>query len=84
MEEYRSIIRNFIIENFDIDKNDKDFTDDVNLFEYGYIDSLGFVKIVVFMENTFNFKVENKDLMMYPTSTINEIASLISRKVESK
>lgn len=84
MEEYREKIKRYIVENFDINENDSDFTNYVNLFEYGYIDSLGAIKVIKFMENEFDIEVSKKDLMLYLMNTIDEMACFVERKVEEK
>ncbi|MBE6013274.1 MAG: acyl carrier protein [Lachnospiraceae bacterium] len=73
-------IRSFLIENFDIDKDDNEFTDDVDFFTYGYVDSFGAAEIISFIEENFNIEVSNKDLVKYPMTSIDEIAHYISIK----
>ncbi len=73
-------IRSFLIENFDIDKDDNEFTDDVDFFTYGYVDSFGAAEIISFMEENFNIEVSNKDLVKYPMTSIDEIAHYINVK----
>jgi D-alanine--poly(phosphoribitol) ligase subunit 2 len=73
-------IRSFLIENFDIDKDDNEFTDDVDFFTYGYVDSFGAAEIISFIEENFNIEVSNKDLVKYPMTSIDEIAHYINVK----
>lgn len=84
MEEYRKVVTDYIVEKFEIDKEDEDFTPDVNMFEYGFIDSAGAVQLMAFIEQKYGIQVTNKDLMMYPMNTINEIAKFIERKISNK
>ena len=50
-------IRDFIRDTFLKDKGDHAFSDDISLVESGIIDSLGILKVLVFIEQRFGFKV---------------------------
>lgn len=80
MDKIKEEVRSFLIENFDIDKDDSEFTDDVDFFTYGYVDSFGAAEIISFMEEKFHIEVTNKDLVKYPMTSIDEIAQYISIK----
>ncbi|KNF08359.1 acyl carrier protein [Gottschalkia purinilytica] len=74
-------LTDYIVEEFEIEEDD-DFDGDVHLFDYGYVDSFGAVEIMSFIEKTFGVEITNKDLIMYPMNTINEIAEVIEMKVK--
>ena len=73
MEEIKEKLRAFIQEKFEID-DDPDFTDDVHLFNEGFVDSFGAVEIIHFIEQTYNIEITQKDITLYPMNTIEEIA----------
>ena len=77
----REVLRSFILEHFAIDAGDPDFSDDVHLFDYGFVDSLGATEIVLFLEDTFHVKITQADITLYPMNTINEIAEVVERKL---
>ena len=77
----KEILRNYILEHFDIDAGDPDFSDDVHLFDYGFVDSLGATEIVLFLEDTFQVKITQADITLYPMNTINEIAEVVESKL---
>jgi D-alanine--poly(phosphoribitol) ligase subunit 2 len=79
-KDIKSTLRNFLIENFDIDPDDEEFTDDVDFFTYGFVDSFGAAEIISFMEEAFNIEVTNKDLVKYSMTSIDEIAEYIKIK----
>jgi methoxymalonate biosynthesis acyl carrier protein len=66
---------------YEIDPEDDDFSTDVHLFDYGFIDSIGATALIAHIEKTYTIEVTNQDLMLYPLNTINEIAAFISRKI---
>jgi len=76
--EIAKALRQYIVERYAIPEADKDFTDDVHLFDYGYVDSFGAVDLVAFVETTFGIKVTQGDMIAYPMNTINEIAEFTS------
>jgi methoxymalonate biosynthesis acyl carrier protein len=84
LDEIRGKLTTFIMEKFEIEQDDEDFGPDVHLFDYGYVDSLGAVVLMSFIEETFGVQITNKDLMMYSMNTINEIAEVIEKKVAEK
>jgi D-alanine--poly(phosphoribitol) ligase subunit 2 len=74
-------IENYIRETFDIG-DDPEFSNDIHLFDSGFVDSLGAVDIVMFVENEFNIKITQKDITLYPMNTVNEIAAVVKSKLE--
>ena len=77
----KEALRSFILEHFEIDAGDPDFSDDVHLFDYGFVDSLGATEIVLFLEETFQVKITQADITLYPMNTINEIAGVVESKL---
>lgn len=73
-------IETYIRDYFEIG-DDPDLTLDTHLFDEGFVDSLGAVQIVSFVEETFNIEITQKDLTLYPMNTINEIAEVIKTKI---
>jgi D-alanine--poly(phosphoribitol) ligase subunit 2 len=73
-------LRAFIRQQFEIPANDREFTDDVHLFDYGYIDSFGAVELTTFVESAFEIKVTPADLVACPLNSIREIASFVQKR----
>ena len=80
MEEIKETLREFVRENFEIG-DDPDFTDDVHLFDEGFVDSFGAVEIIHFIEQTYNVQITQKDITLYPMNTIDEIAEVVDSKL---
>ncbi len=68
-------LRDFIREEFSVPSDDAAFTDDVHLFDYGYVDSFGATELISFVEDRFGVEVRQSDLVAYPLNTIREIAT---------
>lgn len=60
---------------FDLDPN-------ADLFDYG-LDSIGFINIIIALENEFNIFIDQDDLDLAQFSTINNIQQYISDKTSS-
>ena len=73
-------ILEFVREHFDIG-DDPDYTADVHLFDECFVDSLGAVKIIAFVEEEFGIKITQKDITLYPMNTVNEIAKVVEAKI---
>lgn len=70
----------FIREKFEIG-DDPDFTNDVHMFNEGFVDSFGAVEIIRFVEENYNIKITQRDITLYPMNTVNEIAAVIKKKI---
>lgn len=79
-DEVRDVMTHFVREKFEIEEEDGDFGTDVHLFDYGYVDSHGAMVMIGFVEERFGVKITNKDLMMHPMNTIDEIADFVVQK----
>ena len=80
LDQVAQSVRAFIQQEFNIPSSDADFTDDVHLFNYGYIDSFGAAALKSFVEDTFAIKVSQSDLIGYPMNTVNEIAGFVVKR----
>ena len=81
MDNVKDTLRSYILEHFHIEADDPDFGDDIHLFDYGFVDSLGATEIVLFLE-TFHIQITQKDITLYPMNTVNEIAEVVERKLK--
>ena len=70
----------YIKEHFCIGE-DPDFNYDVHLFDFGFVDSLGATEIILFLEDEFNVEITQKDIILYPMNTVNEITEVIKNKL---
>jgi len=73
-------LRTFVRERFNVSESDRDFSDDVHLFDFGYVDSFGAVELMSFVETTFGTEVTGSDLIAYPLNTVREIATFVMKR----
>lgn len=79
--ETKEILYNFLKSNFEIG-DDPEFTYGAHLFDMGFVDSLGATEIILFIEDHWSIEITQRDLILYPMNTIEEIAEVIERKLE--
>lgn len=80
----KDTLRDYIIRYASIEPDDPDFSDEVDLFDYGFVDSLGATEIVLFLEETFGIEITQADITLYPMNTIDEIAGVVEQKLQEK
>lgn len=73
-------IKKFIVDTFmygegEIENNEQ-------LFEKDIIDSLGFIKLLTFIENTFNVPIEMSEVTMDKFASVNDIVATINEKAK--
>jgi len=81
-EDIRNKIMQFIVDNFLFNADSVKFHDDDSFLEEGIIDSTGVLELIEFIEENFNFKVEDDELIPENLDTINNVVSYINRKIE--
>ncbi len=61
--------------------DDPGFGRDVELFDAGYLDSLGVVRLTLFLESTFGITLDDGILLDPQFTTIAGISTLLSRRL---
>jgi D-alanine--poly(phosphoribitol) ligase subunit 2 len=77
-------LRGFIAAEFGVDADDPEFTDEVDLFNYGYVDSLGFLTLTEFLDREFDLGLSESDLVNAPLDTIRNMASFVVQRVAER
>jgi acyl carrier protein len=72
-------IEEFVRTQFEIDPNDDGFNQTVDLFELGYVDSVGFAELLAFFAEEFNVDVPEADLLSEEFLSIDGMARIVSR-----
>jgi acyl carrier protein len=73
-------IRSFIVGNF-LFGQDQDLSDDTSFLDKGFIDSTGVLELVAHLEETYDIKVNDDELIPDNLDTIESIAAYIARKL---
>lgn len=75
-------IRKFILENFIFD-GDSELKNEDSLLEKGIIDSTGVLELVAFIEDTYQFKIEDEELIPENLDSIKNISQFIQNKLKN-
>jgi acyl carrier protein len=73
-------VRDFVVENFFFGDNEL-LTEDTSFLEEGNIHSWSIVELATFLEETYNIKVGNDELVPENMDSLQNIARFIDRKI---
>jgi acyl carrier protein len=73
-------IRKFIMENFILDE-EINLSEEDSLLEKGIIDSTGVLELVAFIEETYQFKIQDEELIPENLDSIGNISRFILNKM---
>ncbi len=80
MSTVREQIREFIVDNFLMGEDSEDLKDDSSFLEEGIIDSTGVLELVEFLEDTFQIKVDDEELVPENLDSINNLCTYLEKK----
>lgn len=78
-----SIIEQFITDELIMPDGRRTISPDESLISRGVIDSLGLLRVIAFVEERFNIKVDDEEVIPTNFETINVIRNLIESKLKS-
>lgn len=78
----KGTIVDFIICNFPKVRELKNF-EDVSLLEEGIIDSVGVLELILFLEQTFAFSVEDEEIIPDNLDSVNKLAIYVQSKLKN-
>ncbi|HSB95709.1 MAG TPA: acyl carrier protein [Spongiibacteraceae bacterium] len=73
-------IRSYILENFLFTDVADAFADNDSFLERGIIDSTGVLELIFFVEEQFNIKVADKEMVPENFDSVDNIARFVQRK----
>jgi acyl carrier protein len=72
-------IREFITQNLMVFEKDVTFTDQDNIFEMGFVNSLFAMKLLNYLESEFKVEIEEYDMDIQNFSSVVNITALIDK-----
>ncbi len=78
-EEIKHEIKSYVLSTTFGDKNK--LNDGTMIFSEGYYDSMGFVSLIAYLEETYKVKTADEDLIEENFESINAISKYIERKL---
>ena len=76
-------IRNFIMENFIFEENPNQLGNNQSFLESGIIDSTGMLELVSFIEEEYDIKMEDEELIPDNLDSVNNVAQFINKKINN-
>ena len=78
----KKAIREHIVENYLFGKDDE-LSDDTSFLDEGILDSTGVLQLVFHLEDTYNIKVEDDEMLPENLDSINAICVFLESKQQS-
>ncbi len=75
----KQIIKNFIQSEI-VQDGVRSLKDDDNLIETGTIDSMGIIKLITYLENTFSISISDNEVIPDNFETVDAISAFVVRK----
>ncbi len=73
-------IHEFIVENF-LFGDGEQLTNETSFLDSGIIDSTGILELITFLEETYNIKIEDDELIPENLDSLNSVAKFIEQKI---
>lgn len=77
-------IEKFILTEIAVEPNKKKLDPNEDLLEQGIIDSLGIMKLILFMEETYGIAVADEEIVPENFQTVNMMVRFVEQKIQNK
>lgn len=75
-------LEKFLLNEIAVDFEKKSLAPEENLITQGIIDSLGILKLVSFIEKTYEIKINNEDIIPDNFQTLNSLNEFITKRLK--
>jgi acyl carrier protein len=79
--QYERELRQYVIDNFLFGQGGSELKNDDSFMERGIVDSTGVLELVAFLEEKFQVKVEDEDLIPANLDSINNLLLYLKKKL---
>jgi len=83
MPDIKVTIREFIVDNFLMGQGGEQIQDTSSLLDAGALDSTGVIELVAFIENTFDIKVRDEDMVPENLDSLASMERYILQRKEA-
>jgi acyl carrier protein len=80
MDMQKEIFRRFILENFLFTDDESELDDDDSFMENQIIDSTGILEVIEFLEDEWNVKTEDDEMIPDNLDSVNKVIGFVERK----
>jgi len=78
----KSQLRDYILRNFLFGDREIFYSDSDSFMEKSIIDSTGILEIIIFVENNYNIKIKDEEILPENLDSIDNLTNFINRKVK--
>lgn len=82
MENACDLIRSFVVDNFILDPEEEQFTDDTDLKASGVLDSLALLRLITFIDKQFAVELHADDFEQNGPCTVVNIGKLLHSRMK--
>lgn len=80
MNQIKQEVRQFVVDNFFFGDSNDHFADDDSFLETGVVDSMGILRLITFVEQTYAVSVHQEELVMDNWDSVERIARFVESK----
>ncbi len=80
MDDVKQQVREYVVENFLFGDTEVEFSDTDSFMEQGILDSTGILELILFLEETFDIKIEDDELIPENLDSLDNIARFVEKK----
>jgi acyl carrier protein len=84
MENKRSVLRKFILENYLYTEDESALKDDDSFLDSGILDSMGILEVIDLLNEAFSIEVEDDEMIPDNLDSINDLLAFIKKKSLAK
>jgi len=84
MENKRSVLRKFILENYLYTEDESALKDDDSFLDSGILDSMGILEVIDLLNEAFSIDVEDDEMIPDNLDSINDLLAFIKKKSLAK
>jgi acyl carrier protein len=81
MADIKAQVREFIQDNFIMGAKAVQFTDSDSFMDRHLIDSTGFLELVTYLEDTFNFRIDDQEMVPENLDSLDAVEAYVGRKL---
>lgn len=82
MQNIQQELRQFVIDNFLFGQGNGNLRNDDSFLDKGIIDSTGVLELVVFLEEKFHIKIQDRELIPDNLDSINNLVRFVESKLQ--
>jgi len=84
MENTRSVLRKFILENYLYTEDESALKDNDSFLDSGILDSMGILEVIDLLNEAFSIEVEDDEMIPDNLDSINDLLAFIKKKSLAK